>query len=251
VRGELFEHVPFDLATGPAPQALEGVDALVHAAYDFTHTRWSDIVRVNIDGSRRLLAAARAQDVSRIVCVSTVAAFPGARSMYGRAKLEIERAAASVGATIVRPGLVWGEQATAMFGALRGSIERLRVVPLPTPARRRLALVHEDDLALLVERLLERWPDGSGRLFVAASEHTLTLAQLLSLLSPQVGKRRHFVPIPWTTVWLLLRLLELLGAKPPFRSDSLLSLATTDSDPFARATAAAERYGVTFRPYSA
>jgi nucleoside-diphosphate-sugar epimerase len=245
-----FTHVPFELAEGPTHATLEGVDTLVHAAYDFSHSDWSDIARVNIEGSRRLLAAAREAGVARIVCVSTVAAFPGARSMYGRAKLEIERVAIDAGATIVRPGLVWGPQGAAMFGALRRAVERLPVVPLLAPASLGLTLVYEDDLTLLVERLLEDWPEQSGGIFVAASEQMLTYADLLRSLAPRAAKGPRFVAVPWRVVWLALSALERVGVKPPFRSDSLLGLVSADSDPLARATASAERYGVSFRPYS-
>ena len=82
-------HAHFDLGEGPpAPAAFEDVDALVHAAYDFHTTGWPEIERVNVEGSRNLFAAAHDAGVRRIVLVSTVAAFPEARSLYGRAKLE-------------------------------------------------------------------------------------------------------------------------------------------------------------------
>ena len=148
----------FNLASGPTPETLAGVDALVHAAYDFSCTRWTDVARVNVDGSRRLLAAARRAEVDRIVYVSTVAAFPGARSMYGRAKLEIERMAMGLGATIVRCGLVWGPRGGAMFGALRHAVERLPVVPLVAPANLPVMLVCEDDLVELGEVVTDELP---------------------------------------------------------------------------------------------
>jgi nucleoside-diphosphate-sugar epimerase len=230
--------------------ALEDVDALVHLAYDFSVTRWADIERVNVDGSRRLFAAARDAGVERIVLVSTLAAFPGARSSYGRAKLEIERAAIEVGAAIVRPGLVWGPQGAAMFGALRRAVEHLPIVPLLGPAGLEIALVHEDDLAMLVERLLDLWPQSSGRLVVAASEQTLTFVDLLSSLALHAGKRPRFIRLPWRIAWLGLRILETAGVRPPFRSDSLVSFVSIDTDPFSRATESAERLGVRFRPYA-
>jgi nucleoside-diphosphate-sugar epimerase len=250
-RQSRFARVRFELGPEPAPEALSGADALVHAAYDFGLTRWSDIERVNVEGSRRLFAAARAAGVGRIVFLSTVAAFPGARSRYGRAKLEIERAARAAGAAIVRPGLVWGPRGAAMFGALQGAVGRLPIVPLPAPAGLELSLVHEDDLALLVERLLHGWPESSGELFVAASARTLAFGELLRSLAPQGGRRPRFVRLPWTAAWLGLRTLEALGVRPPFRSDSLVSLVAVDDAPLARATARAERYGVQFRPYAA
>lgn len=245
-----FTQVHFELGGDLTPQALDGVDALVHLAYDFSATRWADIKRVNIEGSRRLFAAVREAGVDRIVFVSTIAAFPGARSLYGSAKLEIERAAMDAGATIIRPGLVWGSQGAAMFGALQRAVERLPIVPLFVPARLELSLVHENDLAVLVERLLDSFPEASGKLFVAASSQPLAFVELLRSLARRVGKRRRFVRLPWTVVWFGLRTLEAVGAKPPFRSDSLVSFVAMDSDPLSRATDRAERYGVQFRPYT-
>jgi nucleoside-diphosphate-sugar epimerase len=250
VCGERVSHLPFDLAAGPAPSALEGVDVLVHAAYDFSHARRSEIARVNVDGSRRLLAATLEAGIERIVYVSTVAAFPGARSMYGRAKLEVERMAMALGAAVIRCGLVWGPESGAMFGAMRHAVDRLPIVPVIGPTDLRLALVHEDDLALLLERVLDSWPEAQERLFVAASERTITFVELLRSLSRDPAHRPRLVPVSWMLVWSALRGLETLGMVPPFRSDSLVSLIHADTDPLARATARAERYGVSFRDYA-
>jgi nucleoside-diphosphate-sugar epimerase len=242
--------VHFELGGELAPGAFDGVDALVHPAYDFSATRWPDIERINVEGSRRLFTAARKAEVDRIVYVSTLAAFPGARSLYGRAKLEIERAAMGVGAAIIRPGLVWGPRGAAMFGALQRVVERLPIVPLIVPAGLELTMVHEDDLASLVERLLDLWPQGSEKLFVAASGQTLTFVELLRSLALRADKQPRFVRLPWPVVWLGLWALETVGATPPFRSDSLVGFVSIDDRPFTRATDCGERYGVHFRPYS-
>jgi nucleoside-diphosphate-sugar epimerase len=240
----------FELGGALSPRLLEGAHALVHVAYDFAHTGWGDIQRVNVVGSERLFAAARAAGVDRIICVSTIAAFPGARSLYGRAKLEIEQAALNVGATVIRPALVWGPDGAAMFGALRRVASRLAVIPLPVPAQLELSTVHEDDLAMLVERVLECWPESSGKVLVAASESRVSFEDLLRLLARPGGRQVRFVRLPWRLAWLVLRAIEAVGVKPPFRSDSLASIVALDGDPRARATDSAERYGVHFRALS-
>jgi nucleoside-diphosphate-sugar epimerase len=244
-------HVYFDLATGPTPEMLTGVDALVHAGYSFDCTDWNDIARVNVEGTRRLFAAAKAAEVDRILYLSTTAAFPGARSMYGRAKLESESLALTFGAVVVRCGLIWGQDGGAMFKALRSAVERLPLVPLAAPADLELALVCDDDLVVFIERLMDLWPETSERLFVAAAPDLLTLVELLRSLSRDARAKQRFVPIPWVLAWLGLRSLERLGVTPPFRSDSLLSLIHCDSNPLVRSTGRAERYGVSFRAYTA
>jgi nucleoside-diphosphate-sugar epimerase len=245
-----FTQVDFRLGHDCAAGMFDGVDALVHLAYDFEAMTWADIERINVDGSRRLFAAAREAGVSQIVCVSTIAAFPSTRSRYGRAKLEIERLAFDVGAAVVRPGLVWGPDGAAMFGSLRRAVNRLPVIPMPVPGRLELSLVHEDDLGMLVGGLLDRWPEASGMLFVAASRETVTFAELLRSLASRRRRPPILMRFPWKVAWLGLRLLEAVGANPPFHSDSLVSLVAADAEPLARATAGTESYGARFRPYA-
>ena len=245
-----FAEAHFELGQPVAPRALAGADALVHLAYDFSLTRWTDIERVNVEGSRQLLAGARAAGIDRIVYMSSIAAFPTASSMYGRAKLACERAALAAGAAAVRPGRVWGPRGAATFGALERAVESLPVVPLPAPGGLKLYFTHEDDLAALVEGLIDLWPAGSGKLYVAASADWLEFEEFLRSLALRAGRRPRFVQLPWRFVRLGLKILEDMGAKPPFRSDGILSLAKGDERPLAHATDHTDRYGVSFRPYA-
>ncbi|HWY17616.1 MAG TPA: NAD-dependent epimerase/dehydratase family protein [Solirubrobacteraceae bacterium] len=245
-----FTEAHFELGQTVAPQALAGADALVHLAYDFSLNRWIDIERVNVEGSRRLFAAAREAGIDRIVYVSSVAAFPTASSLYGRAKLACEQAALAADSAIVRPGRVWGPQGAASAGALERAVERLPVVPLPVPRELRLYLTHEDDLAALVEGLLDRWPAGAGKLYVATSADCLEFGEFLRLQALKTGRQPRFVQLPWRLVRLGLRILEDIGAKPPFRSDGILDLVTSDRRPLLHATDHTDRYGVSFRPYA-
>jgi nucleoside-diphosphate-sugar epimerase len=245
-----FTEAHFELGQTVAPEALAGADALVHLAYDFSLNRRIDIERVNVEGTRRLLAGAREAGIDRIVYMSSIAAFPTARSLYGRAKLACEQAALAAGAAAVRPGRVWGPRGGATFGALERAVESLPVEPLPAPAELKLYFTHEDDLAALVEGLLDLWPAGSGKLYVAASADWLEFEEFLRSLAMKAGRRPRFVQLPWRLVRLGLKIVEDMGGRPPFRSDGILDLATGDEQPLVRATDHTDRYGVKFRPYA-
>jgi nucleoside-diphosphate-sugar epimerase len=245
-----FKQARFELGRPVTPQALAGAGALVHLAYDSGPKDWAAIERVNVEGSRRLFAAAHEAGIDRIVYMSSVAAFPAATSLYGRAKLAGERAALAAGAAVIRAARVWGPRGTATFRPLQLAVQRLPLVPVPVPRRLELYLVHEDDLAALVDGVLDCWPAGSGKLYVAASPDWIEFGELLRLLAQSTGRRPRLVQLPWRPVRFGLRILEDIGAEPPFGSDGILSMAAGDAHPLARATDSAERYGVSFRPYT-
>src|SRR5258708_30352570 len=52
--------IKFRLGDDISLQLLSNVSALVHCAYDFKPLKWNEIVTVNVEGSRKILEAARA-----------------------------------------------------------------------------------------------------------------------------------------------------------------------------------------------
>ena len=122
--------IAFQLGAEVSPQSLTGVDALVHCAYDFRPLRWDEIRAVNVDGSRKLFAAARTAGVQKIVNISSISAYEGCRSLYGKAKLEVEKIALDCNALTVRPGLVYGKGPGGMFGKLTAQIQQSSVIPM-------------------------------------------------------------------------------------------------------------------------
>src|SRR5579863_10552666 len=92
----------FQLGDDVSPELLSGVTALVHCAYDFAPLAWDEISAVNIEGSRKILQAARAANVPKIIFIYSVSAFEGCHSLYGKAKLEIEKTALAKGALVIR-----------------------------------------------------------------------------------------------------------------------------------------------------
>src|ERR1700686_1328361 len=113
----------------PPADLLDGVDVLIHCAYDMTLRSRDDIWRVNVDGTRKLLDAAVRSDVRLSIVLSSMSAYEGTAQLYGLSKLDIERDAAQVGAVCVRPGLVYGPTAGGMAGAL-GKLTALPLIPV-------------------------------------------------------------------------------------------------------------------------
>ena len=216
--------VSFQLGQEVDPALLKGAQALVHCAYDFAPRSWKDIAEINVSGSQKLLAAARAAAVQSVVFISSISAFPGCRSLYGQAKMDIESIARSTGAFVIRPGLVYGDSPGGMFGRLVQQVRGARFVPVIWGGRQAQYLVHDEDLGRVVEGCLTgRVPAGAEPITVA-HEQGWELKEILAQIARALGRRVAFLPVPWQAAWLGLKGLELAGARPGIRSDSLISM---------------------------
>lgn len=219
--------LPYDLATPVTAQvreALRSANALIHAAYDLSLTSPADIWRVNVEGTRRLLEAAKEAAVDRIIVFSSMSAFAGTSQLYGRAKLDIEAMTIESGGCAVRPGLVYSGRAGGMAGAMR-KLTTLPIVPVIAGGAG-VYTVREEDLMRAIALLASATPLEPGTISIAHPSR-VTLLNLLRTFAAQENRRCRFVPVPWQLVYWLLRSGELMRLHLPFRADSLLGLIHT------------------------
>jgi nucleoside-diphosphate-sugar epimerase len=223
--------VSFQLGQKVQAKNFSDTTALVHCAYDFKARKWNEIVATNVRGSERLLHAAKAGGVGRIIFISSMAAFNGCRSMYGRAKLEIEQIALSLGAIVIRPGLVYGNSPGGIFGGLVRQVKGHRFVLLPGGGEQLRFLVHDQDLGRFVERCVRGNISPPGQPITLAHEEGWSMRRLLACIGDALGRQVTFLPVPWRLAWLGLKTFEWVGLPTPFRSDSLISLIRLNPAP--------------------
>jgi nucleoside-diphosphate-sugar epimerase len=165
--------------------------------------------------------------------------------MYGRAKLEIENEVLRLGGLVVRPGLIHGNQPGAIMGALDKAVRSLTLVPMIGNGKQRLYATHEEDLAALVEYLLDQKQHLTGPI-IAACEQGMSLEQILLALAVQHGKTIRLLRVPWRLMWGSLYVAEMVGLSLGFRSDSVISFVNQDPAPnFVRT----RELGVVFRGF--
>jgi len=223
--------VAFRLGQEVDPNLLKGAQALVHCAYDFEPRRWEEIAAINVNGSQKLLAAARAAGVRQVVFISSLSAFVGCQSLYGRAKMEIEGFARSTGAFVIRPGLVYSDNPGGLFGRLVCQVRNARFVPIIWGGRQVQDLLHDEDLGQVVQACLDGRVPAEIEPITVAHEQGWELKEILAQIARGLGKRVRFLPVPWQLAWLGLKGLELAGARPNFRSDSLISMVCQNPCP--------------------
>jgi nucleoside-diphosphate-sugar epimerase len=200
---------------------LDGIETVVHAAYDLSRSG-EGIRAVNFSGSLPLLDGLAARG-GRVVLISSLAAFEGARSQYGRTKLELERAVLERQGIVLRPGLVFGARAGGLFGAMVAALSRRSVAPLIGGGSQRLFVTHDEHLCELVAAVLGGGVKDDRPLF-AAHEVPTTLRSIAVEIARAHGRRLTAIPLPPALVGFGLRAAEIAGVGLPFRSDSLRSL---------------------------
>jgi nucleoside-diphosphate-sugar epimerase len=236
----------FQLGNDISPELLSGVAAFIHCAYDFSPLNWEEIVSINVEGSRKILEAARVAGIPKVVFISSISAFDGCRSMYGKAKLEIEKIALANGALALRPGLVYGGEAGGMFGKLAEKMGKSTLVPLVGSGTQIQYLVHSDDLCGFTEKYASGTVEVSPQILTVANEEPWRFKQLVLEIARAQGREPKFIPVPWRAIWLGLKSAEKLGFKLNFRSDSLVSLVYQNPAPDFSANA---RVGLVCRPF--
>lgn len=227
------DEITFDLAAPTSAEALRrsGAEALIHCAYDFSARGLSGNAEINIEGARSLFSAAKEAGIRRLVHVSSMSAFPGCKSVYGKTKLEIEAIAASFGGISVRPGLILGAPPGGMLGILERIVQMLPVVPLPAPCHGQLRLIHEGDLSDFLERLCCCSELPRSRVITCANREPFKLREILRTLCEREGRNRAYLPVPWQPVWLVLKLANALGVIQRPMHDSLIGLVFADASP--------------------
>ena len=210
-----------------------GAQLLIHAAYDWQSRKPEDIQRINVDGSLALLEAAQTSEIKGVIFISSVSAFAGCRSFYGKGKLQVEQRVLSGGGLAVRPGIVFGNTRRWIFGTLT----RLAQVQVPIlhvfhGGFQPMWSFHREYIAKVISMLVcHEWSALPSRVIAVSAAQPTIFRNLLKILGRAQGKRVAVFPVPSRLVFSLLRFSELLGIKLPITSDALVGLLESNPSP--------------------
>lgn len=236
------------LDTASLTAALDGVAILAHAAADYRlwARRPDELYRANVEGTRAVLAAARAAGVERVVYTSSVAALePGsadnpsdetrlqtperAVGHYKRSKtmaeaVAMEMAADGLPVVIVNPSTPIGPRDVKPTPTGRVLIEAA-AGRMPAFVNTGLNLAHVDDIA--EGHVLAARHGGVGERYILGGEN-VSLATMLTEIARQSGRRPPFARLPVSGLMPVAALAEAgawLTGRPPFVSFDALRMA--------------------------
>jgi nucleoside-diphosphate-sugar epimerase len=236
-----------DQGDGPWRASLGGCAAVIHCAAH-VHRPVEDAQErrqfqaVNVDGTRRLLAACKSAGVGRFVLASTVAVYDwsggiGARkesdrlapaTAYARSKLEAEQLVQGSGLDwrVARIATVYGEGDTANFSRLAGALRRRRFV-VPGDGGARKSVLPVTKAAELLARLA-CLPDAQGSTVNLAAPAAPSLAEICAAFVAACGfPQPPRAPLAaLTAAGFLGDAAEKVGIRLPLTSDILGKLTT-------------------------
>ena len=220
-----------DIAQTNWPEALRGVDAIVHLAAiahrgsPIDETDANRVRSVNVSAVADLTAAAGTLGVRRLILLSSIgvlgadsgnSTFSGSSAaaphdFYSQTKLDAEQAAENSAADsklelcIVRPPLVYGPHAPGNFGRMVRWVAK--GIPLP------LGAIHNQRSLISVWNLCDclitclSSPGAVGKPLVVADEETISTSELLRLCARLMGRPERLLPVPAALLRLAARIL--------------------------------------------
>jgi len=209
--------------------ACAGVDTVVHLVSIIKGSR-HDFDRVMSQGTRDLVAAARASGVRRFVLTSALGLSERSRAAvpYFGAKWEMESAVKESGLeyVILRPSFVFGKDG----GVLPTFVRLARfapVTPIVGPGTQRLQPIWVEDLAQFYAQALDL-PAAANRTFELGGPDAPTWNEFWDRLKRVLGKSRPSVHVPVGLMRAQALLTEKLPGAPVTR-DQLTMLELGDN----------------------
>jgi nucleoside-diphosphate-sugar epimerase len=205
------------------PQALAGIDVIIHAAY----IRWSrdnrDAAERNIRATRSLYDAA-VQSGVRVVFLSSLSARENAKSQYGVQKYALERMLSETDSLIVRAGLVVGDG-----GLIRSLYLSMRsgFIPLIDGGSQPVQVIGTEDLAAAIALALE---EGLGGRQNVCSEEIIPIVEIAHSMAMQFHLRPRYISVPWGPAYVVAALAERLGLSLPLTTENLMGLRAAEPE---------------------
>jgi uncharacterized protein YbjT (DUF2867 family) len=223
--------------------AAGGCEAVLHLAGIVEESGEATFDRVNVQGTRHVVEAARRAGVRRLVYVSSLGAQDG-RSGYHRSKRAAEEHVRAFRGewVILRPGNVFGPGDEQISLLLR-MVRTLPAIPVVGGGTRRFQPIWHEDLADVLARAVDRPGLDRAELDLAGFEHT-SQNDLIERLQRITGRTVARVPVPEILSGIGARLASAVGIDIGLNESQLTMLTEGNEIPAGGNNAILTHFGV-------
>lgn len=178
--------------------ALAGADVVVHLVAIPREGGGRTFENVNVRGTERVIAAARAAGVRRIIHLSVLGVTDDPRLAYLSSKWRGEQVVrgSGLGWVIFRPSLLFGD-GDGFFNLIRTTLTWWSpgVVAIPGDGRERFQPLSVDDLASAVVLAIEE-PARDGSVYEIGGPEVVTYREIVDRVMRATGRRRLKLNLP-------------------------------------------------------
>jgi NADH dehydrogenase len=202
---------------------------VVHLAAIAIERKGESYAESNTAATERLISAARAESVQRLIFMSQNGADSRSPFPFLHSKGVAQDSVKTSGLrwTILRPSVIFGPE--DQFVNVLGRLIRLtpKVFPLPGGGTARFQPIAVDDVARVIRMSLEK-KGTVNQVYDLGGAVPLTLRQMTERILTAMGTHRTLVPVPVKLLRPLVALAQRLLPNPPVTS-SLLDLLALDN----------------------
>ena len=225
---------------------MQGVDVVIHAAAALPLARAKEIQDVTVQGTRKVLEAAKKNQLERVVYISSTAVYgvPEHHPIveadprvgvgpYGKAKIEAEQLCEEfrekgMVIPIIRPKTFIGTGRLGVFQILFDWVRRGCRIPVIGNGKNRYQLLEVEDLAAAIWLAASSPPKIANDTFNVGAKEFKTVRDDLTAFFQAVGSSSRVMRTPAWLVKRILALLEWLHLSPLYA----WVYATADRDSF-------------------
>jgi len=202
---------------------------VVHLAAIAIEKKTEKYVETNTAATERLISAARAENVQRVIFMSQNGADSRSRFPFLHSKGVAQDSIKTSGLrwTVLRPSVIFGPE--DQFVNVLGRLIRLtpRIFPLPGGGKARFQPIAVDDVARVVRLTLEK-KETVHQSYDLGGAVPLTLREMTERILTAMGTTRKLVPVSVKVLRPIVALAQRLLPNPPVTS-SLLDLLALDN----------------------
>ncbi|HWB33897.1 MAG TPA: NAD-dependent epimerase/dehydratase family protein [Candidatus Paceibacterota bacterium] len=215
--------------------AMEGADVVVHTAAALPLYKAEDIRTTDIDGTRNVLKAAKANNISRVVHISSTAVYgiPDHHPLYeddkldgvgeyGKAKIAAEdlckeyRAQGMI-VPIIRPKSFVGPERLGVFALFYDWAADGHNFPMIGNGRNRYQLLDVEDLCEAISLAATLPAQQANDTFNIGAKEFTTMREDYQAVLDRAGFGKHIVGLPAAPAIWTLRVLEALHLSPLYK----------------------------------
>lgn len=216
-----------DITANTADQLAELVskfEAVIHIVGIIIEKGTPGFEAVHVEGTRRMVEAAKRAGVKRFIHMSALGAREGAASRYHQTKFAAEQIVRESGLdwTIFRPSIIYGQR-DEFLNTFAGIARIAPLLPVIGSGRGKLQPIWVEDVARCFVRALDM-SETFGQTYDMGGDTAHSIKEIMRLLLRAMGKRRILAHMPVSVARFKARLFDYMPIRPPITEDQIIML---------------------------